>query len=321
MKRIFSAIALLFSFSFSFAQTGTDRVLTENSAGTAGAAYTLDQIKTFTNTGLGSGTVTNLTGVAANGFTWSIATPTTTPALTLGVSTTGILKGTGTGLTAAVAGTDYALPNANTTGTAGNVTGTVAVTNGGTGTTTLTGLVKGNGTGAMTAAVAGTDYALPNANTTGTAGNVTGIVAVANGGTGSATQNFVDLSTSQASIAGAKTFTTSISSTGATTISGQLNLTPSATSTAATLAITGGQLLIPINNTTTTTVTVTAGIAGNPEIKLPLRPTSTGSVIIQSSGSETFNGSASYTLAANSQGSRLILNKISSTEYLVSLSW
>jgi hypothetical protein len=201
------------------------------------------------------------------------------------------------------------------------VTGTVAVVNGGTGSTTITGIVKGTGTSAMTAAVAGTDYALPNANTTGTAANVTGTVAVVNGGTGSTTQNFVDLSTSQSSIAGAKTFTTSITSTVATTLSGQLNLTPSATSTAATLAITGGVLLIPINNTATTTVTVTAGIAGNPEIKLPLRPTSTGSVIIQSSGAETFNGSASYTLAANSQGSRLILNKISSTEYLVSLSW
>jgi hypothetical protein len=321
MKRIFVAIALLFSFSFSYAQTGTDRVLTENSAGTAGAAYTLDQIKTFTNTGLGSGTVTNLTGVAANGFTWSIATPTTTPAITLGVSTVGLLKGTGIALTAAVAGTDYALPNANTTGTAGNVTGTVAVANGGTGTTTLTGLVKGNGIGAMTAAVAGTDYALPNANTTGTAANVTGVVAIANGGTGSATQNFVDLSTTQTGIGGFKVFTNAVSFSGITTIGGQLNLSPSATSTAATLAIVGNQTIIPINNTATTTVTVAAGISGNPEFKLPLKSTSTGSVVVQSGGAETFNGSATYTLAANSQGTRLVLNKISSTEYLVSLSW
>lgn len=51
--------------------------------------------------------------------------------------------------------------NQNTTGTAANVTGTVAVANGGTGATTLTGLVKGNGTTAMTAAVAGTDYVAP----------------------------------------------------------------------------------------------------------------------------------------------------------------
>jgi hypothetical protein len=47
---------------------------------------------------------------------------------------------------------------------AANVTGTVAVTNGGTGTTTLTGILKGNGTSAFSAAVAGTDYQAPLTN-------------------------------------------------------------------------------------------------------------------------------------------------------------
>jgi len=42
--------------------------------------------------------------------------------------------------------------NQNTTGTASNVTGTVAVANGGTGVTTLTGLAYGNGTSPFTAA-------------------------------------------------------------------------------------------------------------------------------------------------------------------------
>ncbi len=44
------------------------------------------------------------------------------------------------------------------------------------------------------------------ANTATTAGNVTGVVPVTNGGTGSATQNFVDLSTNQRRIAGDKEF-------------------------------------------------------------------------------------------------------------------
>jgi hypothetical protein len=49
------------------------------------------------------------------------------------------------------------------------VTGTLAVANGGTGVTTLTGLVKGNGTNVMTAAGAGTDYQAPlTLTTTGT---------------------------------------------------------------------------------------------------------------------------------------------------------
>ena len=41
---------------------------------------------------------------------------------------------------------------------ASGVTGTLTVSNGGTGVTTLTGLVKGNGAGAFSAATAGTDY-------------------------------------------------------------------------------------------------------------------------------------------------------------------
>lgn len=44
---------------------------------------------------------------------------------------------------------------------------TVSVAYGGTGTTTLTGLVKGNGTSAFTAAVAGTDYLDPNSTVDG----------------------------------------------------------------------------------------------------------------------------------------------------------
>lgn len=97
------------------------------------------------------------------------------------------------------------------------LSGTLGVAHGGTGATTLTGILKGNGTSAFSAASAGTDYLAPfgsqtanyvyaspngtagnptfralvaddiptlNQNTTGTASNVTGTVAVANGGTG-----------------------------------------------------------------------------------------------------------------------------------------
>jgi len=50
-----------------------------------------------------------------------------------------------------------------------SVTGTLAVANGGTGATTLTGVIKGNGTSAFTAATAGTDYVAPGTATTFTA--------------------------------------------------------------------------------------------------------------------------------------------------------
>ena len=63
-----------------------------------------------------------------------------------------------------------------------NVTGTLAVGNGGTGATTLTGYVYGNGTGAMTASTT-----IPTSSLSGTinlATQVTGTLPVGNGGTG-----------------------------------------------------------------------------------------------------------------------------------------
>jgi hypothetical protein len=115
------------------------------------------------------------------------------------------------------------------------ISGTLNVGNGGTGATTLTGIVKGNGTSAFSAAVAGTDFLAPfgsqsqafvyaapsgsagtpsfralvasdiptlNQNTTGTAANVTGTVAVANGGTGA-----TDAATARSNLTAQKTIT------------------------------------------------------------------------------------------------------------------
>ena len=90
--------------------------------------------------------------------------------------------------------------NQNTTGTASNVTGTVAIANGGTGQTTqaaaITALagtqtsgyyLRSNGTNTLLAAIQAADVPTLNQNTTGTASNVTGTVAIANGGTGQTT--------------------------------------------------------------------------------------------------------------------------------------
>jgi hypothetical protein len=63
------------------------------------------------------------------------------------------------------------------------VTGTLPVANGGTGATTLTGVLKGNGTSAFTAATAGTDYLAPPSGTAILKANSGGALANATAGT------------------------------------------------------------------------------------------------------------------------------------------
>jgi hypothetical protein len=63
----------------------------------------------------GSGTVTSASVVSANGFAGTVATATTTPAITISTSITGVLKGNGTAISAATAGTDYVTPTGTET--------------------------------------------------------------------------------------------------------------------------------------------------------------------------------------------------------------
>jgi hypothetical protein len=117
---------------------------------------------TFNNKG--SGTVTAVAVASSNGFAGS-SSGGATPTLTLSTSITGMLKGNGTAISAGTAGTDYSA-------------GTSAL---------ATGILKSTTTtGALSIAVAG-DFPTLNQNTTGTANNVTGTVAIANGGTGQTT--------------------------------------------------------------------------------------------------------------------------------------
>jgi hypothetical protein len=66
----------------------------------------------------GTGTVTSVSVVSANGFAGTVATATTTPAITLSTTITGLLKGNGTAISAAVVNTDYFAPSAPVTKTA-----------------------------------------------------------------------------------------------------------------------------------------------------------------------------------------------------------
>ena len=71
-----------------------------------------DYVKVATST---AGTVTSASVVTANGFAGTVATATTTPAITLTTSITGVLKGNGSAISAATAGTDYVTPTGTET--------------------------------------------------------------------------------------------------------------------------------------------------------------------------------------------------------------
>jgi hypothetical protein len=76
------------------------------SSGTA-AAPTFRALTTADIPTLSYGSVTSVSVVSANGLAGTVATATTTPAITLSTSITGLLKGNGTAISAAVANTDY----------------------------------------------------------------------------------------------------------------------------------------------------------------------------------------------------------------------
>ena len=115
--------------------------------------------------GGGSGTVTTASVVSANGFTGTVANPTTTPAITVATSVTGLLKGNGTAVSAVVSGTDIKTVNGASLLGSGDITISTPLTTTTVGTATfqyeiLTGTpsityTKTGGSGVGTMAVSG----------------------------------------------------------------------------------------------------------------------------------------------------------------------
>jgi hypothetical protein len=108
----------------------------------ATAAGTTGQVLTATTGGAPtwaapatSGTVTSVSVVSANGLAGTVATSTTTPAITLSTTITGILKGNGTAISAATSGTDYAPATSGTSILYGNGSGGFSNVTVGTGLT------------------------------------------------------------------------------------------------------------------------------------------------------------------------------------------
>lgn len=87
-----------------------DATIPSYSSGTANSlVYNSTNSRIESRTGT-PGTVTTLSVVSTNGFAGTVANPTTTPAITISTTITGLLKGNGTAINAATAGTDYLSP-------------------------------------------------------------------------------------------------------------------------------------------------------------------------------------------------------------------
>ena len=111
-----------------------------------------------------TGTVTTVSVVSANGFAGTVATAGTTPAITLTTTITGLLKGNGTSISAAVAGTDYVTSNIYTANGTISASRTVTL---GTNLLTFTGSQTGSVSGSTTIANTSSGLALDVYSTSG----------------------------------------------------------------------------------------------------------------------------------------------------------
>lgn len=151
-----------------------------NTTQLATTAFVIQQVSAS-----GGGTVTSLSVNSANGFAGTVTNPTSTPAITLSTTITGLLKGNGTAISAATSGTDYAPATSGSSILYGNNSGGFSNVSIGNGLTFSAGTLSVN-SGYVTSISFGSTGLTPSTATSG-AVSVGGTLAVGSGGTGLAT--------------------------------------------------------------------------------------------------------------------------------------
>jgi hypothetical protein len=135
---------------------GTGPALAVSATGSSGQVLTSAGAGTPTWATPTTGTVTSVSVVSANGLAGTVATATTTPAITLSTTVTGLLKGNGTAISAATSGTDYAPATSGTSILYGNGAGGFNNVTIGTGVAFSAGTLSATGSGGTVTSVTGT---------------------------------------------------------------------------------------------------------------------------------------------------------------------
>jgi hypothetical protein len=121
-----------------------------------------------------TGTVSTVSVVSANGLAGTVANATTTPAITLSTTITGVLKGNGSAISAAVSGTDYAPATSGTSILFGNGAGGFSNVTIGTGVSFAGGTLSATGTGGtVTSITVAAGTGMSGGGTVTTSGTVT----------------------------------------------------------------------------------------------------------------------------------------------------
>ena len=145
---------------------GTGPALAVSAAGTPGQVLTSNGAGTPTWAAAATGTVTSVSVVSANGLAGTVATATTTPAITLSTTVTGLLKGNGTAISAAASGTDYAPATSGSSILYGNGAGGFNNVTIGTGVSFAAGTLSATGSGGTVTSVTGTAPVVSSGGTT-----------------------------------------------------------------------------------------------------------------------------------------------------------
>jgi len=225
---------------------------------------------TFNNKGVGS--VTSVSVVSANGLAGTVATATTTPAVTLSTTVTGVLKGNGTAISAATSGTDYAPATSGTS------------------------ILYGSGAGGFSNVAIGTGVAFAGGtlSATGSGGTVTSVTGTAPVVSSGGATPAISMAAATTSVNGYLTSTdwttfnnkvTSVSGTsGRTTSTGGATPVIDLSSGIATAGTTGSALLIPVVTIDTYGRVTTITTAANPQGTVT---SVTGTAPVVSSGGAT----------------------------------